>query len=120
LLAIQKGRSMHKQRAQTVVEFAILAPVFTIILLGVIGFGRVFYAYIDIANEARAGARCAATQSTCVAPSSPATYVVECPPNGIPNACRFTVTRPFDTLTYFLGTNGVITISASATMPTLS
>ena len=115
---------MHKQRAQIVVEFAFLVPVFVIIVLGVIGFGRVFYAYIDVANQARAGARIAAVQSTCT-DSTTATTKLECSPkdaNGvaIPNARRFTVSRQFDTLTYFLGTNGVIPISASATMPVLS
>jgi hypothetical protein len=116
---------MHKQRAQMVVEFAILAPVFVMIVLGIIGFGRVFNAYIYVANQARTGARIAATQACTNSPISLPSGTLNPQPkdaNGvvIPNACGFTVSRQFDTLTYFLGTNGVITISASATMPILS
>jgi Flp pilus assembly protein TadG len=115
---------MHKQRAQIVVEFAFVVPVFVMIVLGIIGFGRVFYAYIDVANEARAGARIAATQSTCTDTPPAANPKLECHPKNsagveIPNARRVTLTRQFDTLTYFLGTDGVIPISASATMPIL-
>jgi Flp pilus assembly protein TadG len=40
-----------------VVEFAIIAPVLVVLVLGILGVGRVFYSYIDLTNLARYGAR---------------------------------------------------------------
>jgi len=137
---------MHKQRAQTVVEFAFVAPVLIVLVLGVLGIGRAFYTYIDIANAARAGARFATTQSSC--PSLAAvnsnvqnfvtplavTVAFTCTPtdssgNTIPNAYRVTITNQFDTLiphiTYLpivgnMDLFGVVPITVSATLPTAS
>lgn len=46
-----------RERGQALVELAIMLPILLIILLGVIDFGRVFYAYVTITNAAREGAR---------------------------------------------------------------
>jgi PKD repeat protein len=45
-----------RTRGQALVEFAIVAPVFMLLLLIAIDFGRLFYTYIDIHNGAREGA----------------------------------------------------------------
>jgi hypothetical protein len=115
---------MHKQRAQTVVEFAVLAPVFLMIVMGIIGFGRVFNVYIDVENQARLGARIAADQGCTNSPVGlPAGTLNPSPTdsqgNVIPGACGFTAQQTFNTFTYFIGNGGVITITASATMPIL-
>lgn len=46
-----------RERGQALVELAMLLPILLIILLGIIDFGRVFYAYVTITNAAREGAR---------------------------------------------------------------
>lgn len=45
---------------QTLVEFALVIPLFVFLVLGVVDFGRAVYAYNTIANAARVGARVAA------------------------------------------------------------
>ena len=123
---------MHKQRAQIVVEFAIIAPVLILIVVGVLNFGRAYYTYIDVANEARSQARIASyiPDLACVdtpfpaPPAPPPPVRLECNPQeagvSIPNARRVTITRTFDTLAFFLGNNGTILLTASATMPALA
>jgi len=46
-----------KSRGQSLVEFAILLPVFLIIVLGIFDLGRVIYDYSALHNAAREGAR---------------------------------------------------------------
>ena len=45
------------EKGQTVVEVAIVLPILLVILLGIIDFGRVFYAAVTISNASRVGAR---------------------------------------------------------------
>lgn len=44
-------------RGQSLAGLAIMLPILLIILLGIIDFGRVFYAYVTITNASREGAR---------------------------------------------------------------
>jgi len=46
-------------RAQSMVEFAVLAPIFFMLLLGTIDLGRAIYIYNTISDAAREGARAA-------------------------------------------------------------
>ena len=46
--------------AQSMVEFALTAPFLIILMLGVIDFGRVYFAYVSVTNSARTGADYAA------------------------------------------------------------
>lgn len=46
-----------RAEGQSLVELAIILPVLMVILLGIIDFGRVFYAYVTITNASREGAR---------------------------------------------------------------
>src|SRR5918911_2375225 len=49
----------QRKRAQSMVEFAVLAPVFFMLLLGTIDLGRAVYIYNAISDAAREGARAA-------------------------------------------------------------
>jgi len=46
----------ERSRGQTLVEFALILPVFLLLTLGVVDGARIFTAYISITNAARAGA----------------------------------------------------------------
>ncbi len=50
-------RRLH--RGQSMVEFAVLAPIFFLLLLGTIDLGRAIYTYNSIADAAREGTRTA-------------------------------------------------------------
>ncbi|OGO60464.1 MAG: hypothetical protein A2032_01530 [Chloroflexi bacterium RBG_19FT_COMBO_49_13] len=47
----------HHQVGQTLVEFALVLPLFVLIIAGIFDLGRAFYASITITNAAREGAR---------------------------------------------------------------
>ena len=46
-------------RGQTLVEFALIIPLFVLLLFGIVDFGRAVLAYNSISNAAREGARTA-------------------------------------------------------------
>jgi Flp pilus assembly protein TadG len=56
--------SSRMSRGQSVVEFALVLPVFLILLLTAIDFGRLFFSFIEMNNAAREGAAYAATNPT--------------------------------------------------------
>lgn len=58
------GALKNQEKGQSLIEFAILAPIFIILLTAMIDFGRVFDAWIVTTNAAREGARYAAIYST--------------------------------------------------------
>jgi Flp pilus assembly protein TadG len=68
----------EKSRGQTLVEFALILPVFLVLTLGVVDGARVFSAYIAITNGAREGALFAA-QSTNYNKWCSTTSTVACP-----------------------------------------
>ncbi len=51
-------------RGQSLVELALITPVFLILALGVFDYGRVYFAYVSVTNGARTGADYAAANST--------------------------------------------------------
>ena len=57
-LALLRGRS--KSRVQALVEMAMILPLFVLLLLITIDFGRVYFSFIQINNAAREGANYAA------------------------------------------------------------
>jgi Flp pilus assembly protein TadG len=60
-------RSRHRGRGQALVEFALVIPVFLILLMAVFDLGRAVFAYNSITNAAREGARLAiVNQSTAL------------------------------------------------------
>jgi hypothetical protein len=57
-------RDMHAgQRSQSMVEFAIVAPVLLVLLFGIVDFGRVIYTYATLNQAVNEGARAAIRDS---------------------------------------------------------
>ena len=54
----------ERSRGQAVVEFALIIPVFMLLLLLAVDFGRLFFTYIQLNNTAREGAAYAALNPT--------------------------------------------------------
>jgi Flp pilus assembly protein TadG len=54
---LRNGSRAQGHRGQTVVEFALVVPVFLLLVFGVLDFGRAVYEYNTIVNAARQGAR---------------------------------------------------------------
>jgi Flp pilus assembly protein TadG len=71
----------EKSRGQTLVEFALILPVFLMLTLGVVDGARIFSAYIAITNAAREGALFAA-QSSNYSKWCSTTSTVACPTGG--------------------------------------
>jgi Flp pilus assembly protein TadG len=53
-------RFVRARRGQAVVEMALAAPLLTLMLFGLVDFGRAYFQYIALVNTAREGARYAA------------------------------------------------------------
>ena len=49
----------HRQRSQALVEFALVSPIFLLVLFGAIDISRLLYTYAAISSAARDGARTA-------------------------------------------------------------
>lgn len=52
------------ERGSSLVEFAVIIPVLSLLVLGVIDFGRAYYLGIEVANAAKAGAQYGATNQS--------------------------------------------------------
>ncbi|HYK94736.1 MAG TPA: PKD domain-containing protein [Candidatus Dormibacteraeota bacterium] len=61
---LRRGRRARKSRGQSLVEFALITPVFMLLLLGAVDFGRMFFSYIQIRSAAGQGAMYAAVNPT--------------------------------------------------------
>lgn len=67
-----KGRRRRKSRGQALVEFALAAPLFFLLLLGILEGGRFIYHYETLNNAARAGVRYALVHGAeSLAPTGP-------------------------------------------------
>ena len=53
------GLRRHRSRGQGLAEFALVAPILILLIVGVLDFGRAIYAANAVANAARMGARTA-------------------------------------------------------------
>jgi PKD repeat protein len=61
-------RCLHpRTRGQALAEFALIVPVFMLLLLIGIDFGRLFFSYVEVTNAAREGAAYGATNPTDLA-----------------------------------------------------
>jgi Flp pilus assembly protein TadG len=49
-------RLLKNSPGQSLVEFAVVLPVLLLLVMGVIDFGRVYFAYVSVTNGARNGA----------------------------------------------------------------
>ena len=106
------------------VEFAIIVPIFFLLVFAVVEFGWAFYQQLDVRHGAREGARLAAVDFQSTATPSPSTQVAEIVAetcsrmdSGDNASVRITqtgtsavgqeleveVTKPLDQLTGFLG-----------------
>jgi Flp pilus assembly protein TadG len=54
------ARIRHEEKGQTATEFALVLPVFCVLLFGIIQFGIIFNNYVTVTDAVRAGARKAA------------------------------------------------------------
>jgi PKD repeat protein len=140
---IPKVRNRRSRRGQSLVEFALVLPVFLLILMGGIDFGRVFLGWINLNNTARIAANFAASNAVFLSagdPSTVATYnqlvandaaATNCtPPNPVPPptyspdtnlgssatvhlSCSFHIITPI--ISSFLG--NAVTVSSTSTFP---
>ena len=55
------------ERGQALAEFAMILPVFFLLLFSLVDFGRAFYTWLVLTNAAREGARVGAVQGDAVA-----------------------------------------------------
>jgi Flp pilus assembly protein TadG len=53
----QTSHPLSAERGQTAVEFALVAPLLIVLLLGIIQVGIAFHSYIEVTDAARAAAR---------------------------------------------------------------
>jgi Flp pilus assembly protein TadG len=74
------GRHAPKRRGQALVEFALVIPIFLLVLVAIFDLGRAVFAYNTLTNAAREGARMAIVNQykpTIVARAKQATAIVE-------------------------------------------
>ena len=57
-------RRRERGRAQALVEFAIILPIFLFLVLMAVDFGRLFFTYVQVSNAAREAAAYGAVQPT--------------------------------------------------------
>jgi Flp pilus assembly protein TadG len=98
----------HRERGASLVEFAIVLPIFLVLIGGMVDFGRAFFTEVMLTNAAREGARSAMYSSTAANTSTRAiaaaggnsalgvTITNPCPtPQGAtPTSVTVTVTNP--------------------------
>jgi len=72
-LMIKRIRTARKrgERGQALVEFALLIPIFFILLFAIVDFGMGFHSWITVTNSAREGARLGAVHPPLNVASSP-------------------------------------------------
>ena len=51
------NKTTSNKKGQSLVEFALVLPLFVLLIVGVFDLGRAFFAYIAISNAAREGTR---------------------------------------------------------------
>lgn len=124
------------EKGQSLVEFALVMPIFLSLILGMLEFGWIFNGQITLTSAAREGARVAVVYDTAAAASTPVQTAVqsssgvsslrnitavttfptimETGPDGVNNA-KVTVTAKIDPLVG-LFVHGPVNLSATAIM----
>ena len=64
MLKLIRARRKNGEKGQALAEFALLVPIFLILLFAIVDFGMGFYSWISITNAAREGARLGAVLAT--------------------------------------------------------
>ena len=76
LITLRSRTPKDEQRGQSLVEFALVLPIFLVLVLGIVDFGMGLRAWITVTNAAREGARVGAvyaeagTSGTLASPTS--------------------------------------------------
>lgn len=87
-------RVWHERNGNAAVEFALLAPVFLLMLLGIVEFGRLFWTQSSLQHAVEAAARCAAiNSSTCASDAQTESYAAAEVFGQSVGASAFTVSR---------------------------
>jgi len=58
------GRPHKGEHGQSLVEFALVIPIFLLVLFAIVDFGMAFHAWITVTNSAREGARVGAVRAS--------------------------------------------------------
>lgn len=66
-----RRKSKERERGQSLVEFALLVPIFLLLVFAIVDFGMGFHAWITVTNSAREGARLGAVRPPLNVLSSP-------------------------------------------------
>jgi Flp pilus assembly protein TadG len=77
LAGLKRRMQCRTERGQTATEFAIVLPVFCLLLFGIIQFGIVFHNYITLTDAVRAGSRKAVVSRDSADPVGEATAAVK-------------------------------------------
>lgn len=64
-----KAHAIRNQRGQTMTEFAMILPIFALLLFGIVQFGIAFNHYLTVTDAARVGARKAVVSRTATNPN---------------------------------------------------
>ncbi len=83
-------RLRSDEKGQTATEFALVLPVFCLLLFGVIQFGIVFKDYVTLTDATRAGARKAAVSRLEASPTAVVEAAVRNSATGIDKPCSAT------------------------------
>lgn len=75
----------RRKRGQALVEFALILPIFLLILLAVFDLGRAVFAYNSVTNAAREGARLAIVNQTTASITAKATSSASIAETAAPN-----------------------------------
>ncbi|MBM3126918.1 MAG: hypothetical protein FJZ87_17925, partial [Chloroflexi bacterium] len=67
MINITRSNKKRSQNAQGMVEFALVLPLLLLVLVGVLEFARLFFAWLIVENSTRFGIRYATTGSYDVA-----------------------------------------------------
>jgi Flp pilus assembly protein TadG len=82
----------RRSRGQAVVEFALILPLFLLLLAGMVDFGMALYDYMAIVNAARDGARVGASAcGTATPPCSSKIVSHAAPSGGLLSAANLTI-----------------------------
>ncbi len=71
MLRLIRRQRKKGEKGQALVEFALLVPIFLILLFAIVDFGMGFYSWITVTNSAREGARVGAVHAPLNVASSP-------------------------------------------------
>jgi len=96
-----KGRRADRSRGQSLVEFALILPIFFVVVFGLIDGARLVFAYNTVAQAARDAARTAAVEAPFVGKTGAACTAPTCP--GDTTAYRSDVKNAADRASVIIG-----------------